>query len=559
MATSSEEKQIPAFIWKLYNMVEDVSSSHCITWSAGGHSFLVTSPSEFQEVILPKFFKHSNFSSFVRQLNLYGFHKVGEPHFWEFQHESFLRGNKSLLKHIKRRAGGNVEKAQAAVHEEIHTLTKDKDQLLVEMREMHAAHNQAQERMQSMAESYDVMWKQLTLAHQQYIDMQARMRRVSTALVQMFLPEEDVSSNGKRRRPAAEGMRQQSVSDLHRTSFPYFGTTSLTNLRQISDKSLLGLLARKGSFASFRGMSMTDIRQQLSSMPDFGNLLNEALPPIAHGSGAVDEDFEMWMKELQDSGVVDADGNPVNIVYSNPPAVSTAGPPGAAALPAVSTALPGLMETRSSKRGREDEPNTANLRRATNSQADLGTLRNKSTTGSMASLSGLLAAANVVAQQQTGMPSQPQTSVAGMEGVNAAAPIVTSTGVHLPPHLREQLRAIAADLRADDRTADHMPMLSPQDMQIIQTVTIDPRDSASHAPNTRSHSSGFDRVHALTNELISEVSRVCAQQNLQETLAQVTNATMVGVYVARSAIDPHAAAPAPGTGPKEPTAILLFK
>jgi len=69
-------KQIPAFIWKLYNMVEDPASSHVISWTPTGGSFVVASPMEFQEVILPKFFKHSNFSSFVRQLNLYGFHKV---------------------------------------------------------------------------------------------------------------------------------------------------------------------------------------------------------------------------------------------------------------------------------------------------------------------------------------------------------------------------------------------------------------------------------------------------------------------------------------------------
>ena len=76
-------------------------------WANSGKSFVIKKFEEFLRLI-PKYFKTKNYSSFVRQLNMYDFNKVKhKKDLHEFKHPIFKRGNFKALTSIKRKVNNN--------------------------------------------------------------------------------------------------------------------------------------------------------------------------------------------------------------------------------------------------------------------------------------------------------------------------------------------------------------------------------------------------------------------------------------------------------------------
>lgn len=105
--------------------MDESRNTDLIRWSDKGDSFIVLDEDEFAKTLIPELFKHNNYASFVRQLNMYGFHKrVGlsdnsmkaserknkSPS--EYYNPYFRRGHPNLLWLINKPKSGSKKKGK---------------------------------------------------------------------------------------------------------------------------------------------------------------------------------------------------------------------------------------------------------------------------------------------------------------------------------------------------------------------------------------------------------------------------------------------------------------
>ncbi|KAF8389944.1 hypothetical protein HHK36_024464 [Tetracentron sinense] len=196
--------QLAPFLTKCYEMVDDPATDTIISWSLTSDSFIIWDVTELSQNLLPKYFKHSNFSSFMRQLNTYGFRK-SDPDRWEFANDRFVKGQKHLLKNVSRRkqsqglvqqkqsqrkkmpGGACVEVGKFGLWEEVESLKRDKNVVMQELVKLRQYQETADNKLVCLSQRLQGMEKN----QQQLLSFLVMAMQSPGFLAQLLQPKEN--------------------------------------------------------------------------------------------------------------------------------------------------------------------------------------------------------------------------------------------------------------------------------------------------------------------------------------------------------------------------------
>ncbi|KAM5211054.1 heat shock factor protein 1 isoform 2-T2 [Hipposideros larvatus] len=311
---------VPAFLTKLWTLVSDPDTDALICWSpvsggtrpgvggrAGwecgwgggvlsssrtacdhphvswqsGNSFHVLDQGQFAKDVLPKYFKHNNMASFVRQLNMYGFRKVvhieqgglvkPERDDTEFQHPCFLRGQEQLLENIKRK----VTSVSTLKNEDFKIRQDSVTKLLTDVQLMKGKQESMDSKLLAMKHENEALWREVASLRQKH----AQQQKVVNKLIQFLISL--VRSNRvlglKRKIP----LMLNDGSSAH--SLPKYG-------RQYSLEHIHGSGPYSAPSPAYGGSSLYSADAVSSSGPIISDI-TELAPnsPLASPGGIIDE------------------------------------------------------------------------------------------------------------------------------------------------------------------------------------------------------------------------------------------------------------------------------
>jgi hypothetical protein len=135
-------------------MVICPDNAQAIRFSDDGLGVEILDPKVLSAEVLHKYFKHKNVSSFIRQLNNYGFRTIpvlmSSSVVHCFAHDNFRRGRLDLLEGVKRR--GNVSDEAVKNAEKLEHLKQMDDQLDQQLMQLRRANDQLARQNRELAE-----------------------------------------------------------------------------------------------------------------------------------------------------------------------------------------------------------------------------------------------------------------------------------------------------------------------------------------------------------------------------------------------------------------------
>ncbi|KAI8576092.1 hypothetical protein K450DRAFT_179770 [Umbelopsis ramanniana AG] len=308
------QRNVPAFLNKLYNMVQDPASNDLIRWSEDGKSFIVVRHEDLAKEVLPRFFKHNNFSSFVRQLNMYGFHKVphlqqgvlqsdSDTEWWEFSNPHFQKNHPDLLLLVTRKKGRDQEEKEAP--------GLDLNHILDEITAIKKHQMNISSELKNIQQDNQVLWQETLAARERHQRHQETIDKILRFLASVFsgdkkraiIPKkrryligdtntEYSDSGAKIREEDSDDEEYEEIEEIPTPSSKKSGSPSVTKVTTLPEKDSQDLPRKVSKTSKSASVANSQSIRQSSPMPT---------SPSVHSPGSVtasDQLAEIQSKRL---------------------------------------------------------------------------------------------------------------------------------------------------------------------------------------------------------------------------------------------------------------------
>jgi hypothetical protein len=236
------------FLTSTYEMVDEKANAAYVGWNAEGDTLVIRHLHEFAEKVLPKYFKHKNASSFIRQLNMYGFNRVmGEEN--SFKHPLFQRGHPENLTLIKRKVSksktGNAAHAAAETEKLVQDQRRELEGLVATVESMKMKQAELDEQvfeLRAKNEHLDSenfkLWEVMTETKKRHQMMVRKMRDMIKMLAYLYQQDQIQRLEVAKKMPQLLTSSEQLLSEheaaqqadpLEAPAVALFPSTSLTD------------------------------------------------------------------------------------------------------------------------------------------------------------------------------------------------------------------------------------------------------------------------------------------------------------------------------------------
>ncbi|KAJ8955404.1 hypothetical protein NQ318_003502 [Aromia moschata] len=191
---------IPAFLGKLWKMVNDPNTNHLICWSPAGNSFVIQNQAQFWYELLPLYYKHNNMSSFSTTVEYVFFCSTDFIKCLPLRMVQWMpiRTRYSFIILISKKTNLNSSRilnerrvtGSKTSENNVQNIIKHDDiaKVLTDVKQLRGRQSSVHSQLSSMKQENAVLWRELALLRQKHIKQQQIVNKLIQFLVTLVQP-----------------------------------------------------------------------------------------------------------------------------------------------------------------------------------------------------------------------------------------------------------------------------------------------------------------------------------------------------------------------------------